>query len=97
MRKMDFCIYENKDEDQLRVTAKLISAFVFATRIIQALYFLNTKLQAFYHLLWLYSLVCVGPGRKPENRFSQNEAHICQEIQLDFAFSKEKGFSNLFM
>ena len=36
-------IGENKGEDQLRSTAKLISAFVFATRIVhvQFLYFLN--------------------------------------------------------
>ena len=46
------------------VTAKLISAFVFATRIIQFIYFLNPKFQASSHLLWSYSLVCVGPGRK---------------------------------
>ena len=26
---------------------------------------LNPKLQASSHLVWLYSLVCVGPGRKP--------------------------------
>ena len=31
MRKPTFCICENKDTDQLRVAAKLISAFVFAT------------------------------------------------------------------
>ena len=43
------CICENKDADQLRsnreVTAKLISAFVFATRIVQSLFFLNPKFQ----------------------------------------------------
>ena len=65
MRKPAFCICENKDADQLRGTAKLISDFVFATRIVQSLFFLNPKFQASYHLLWLYSLVCVGPGRKP--------------------------------
>ena len=32
------------------VTAKLISAFVFATWIVQYLYFLNTKFQASSHL-----------------------------------------------
>ena len=58
------------------VTAKLISAFVFATRIVQSLYYLNPKFQASSHLLWLYSPVCVGPGRNPEDRFSQNEARI---------------------
>ena len=47
------------------VTAKLISAFVFATLIVRSLYFLNLKFQASSHLLWLYSPVCVGPGRKP--------------------------------
>ena len=56
------------------VTAKLISAFVFAIWIEQSLYYLNPKLQASSYLLWLYSPVCVGPGRNPEDRFSQNEA-----------------------
>ena len=46
------------------VTAKLISAFVFDTRIIQSLYFPNPKFKASSHLLWLYSPVCVGPGHK---------------------------------
>ena len=64
MRKPAFCICENKDADQLR-TAKLISVFVFATWIVQPLYFLNPKFQASSHLIWLYSLVCIGPGTKP--------------------------------
>ena len=46
-------------------TTQLISAFVFATVIVQFLYFLNPKVQAFSHLLWLCSPVCVGPSRKP--------------------------------
>ena len=50
VRKPDFCLCENKGADQLRisfaVTAKLISAFVFATRIVQFLFFLNPKFQA---------------------------------------------------
>ena len=48
--------------------AQLISPFVFATRIVQSPYFLNPKFQASGHLLWLYSLVCVGPGRKPRRQ-----------------------------
>ena len=36
-------------------TMQLISAFVFATWIVQSLYFLNPKFQASSHLLWLYS------------------------------------------
>ena len=52
--------------------AKLTSAFVFATRIVQSLYFLNPKFQASSHLLCLCSPVCVRPGRKPRRPvFSQ--------------------------
>ena len=55
-----------------RLPAKLISAFVFATQIVQSLYFLNPKFQASSHLLWQYSPVCVRPGRKPRRAvFSQ--------------------------
>ena len=50
---------------QRRRSAKLISAFVFATWIVQSLYLLKPKFQASSYLLWLYNLVCVGPGRKP--------------------------------
>ena len=63
MRKPAFCICENKDADQLRGSAPLL---------VQSLFFLNPKFQATSHLLWLYSLVCVGPGRKPRRPvFSQ--------------------------
>ena len=68
LRTPEFCImWENKAADQLcdTVTAKLISAFVFAIWIIQSLYFLNPKFWASCHLLWLHSLDCVGPGWKP--------------------------------
>ena len=56
MRKPAFCICENKDADQLCG----ICAFVFATRIVQSLFFLNPKFQVSSHLLRLYSPVCVG-------------------------------------
>ena len=80
MRKPTFCIYaKTKTQISFTVTAKLISAFVFTTQIVQSLYFLNSKFQASSHLLRLYSPVCVGPGRKPEHRFSHNEAHIVGE------------------
>ena len=65
VRKPAFCIRENKDAYQLRITAQLISAFVFAIQIVQSLLYLNPKFQASTDLLWLYRLVCVGPGRKP--------------------------------
>ena len=71
MRKPTFCICENKDADQLRG-----SASVFATWIVQYLYFLNTKFQASSHLHWLHSLVCVGPGQKPHCLFSHVAAQL---------------------
>ena len=60
-----FAYAKTKTQISFAVTAKLISAFVFATRIVQSLFFLNTKFQASSHLLRLHSPVCVGPGRKP--------------------------------
>ena len=60
MRKQGFCKCENKGTDQLR------GNYVFVTRIVQSLY---PKFQAYSHLLWLRSPVCVGPGRKPQKPF----------------------------
>ena len=63
-------------------TAKLISAFVFAIRIVQFLYYLNPKFQASSHLLWLYSPVCVGPGRKPRRPlFSERGSFISMSVK----------------
>ena len=76
MRKPTICIGENKDADQLRVTAKLISAFVFATRIVQSLFYLYPKFQASHIFLCLCSLICVGPVQKPHCWFSHEAAHL---------------------
>ena len=65
MRKPVFAYAKTKMQISCAVTAQLISAFVFATWIVQSLLYLNMKFQASSHLLWLYSPVCVGPGRKP--------------------------------
>ena len=55
----------------------------------QFLFCLNLKFQASRHLLWLYSLVCVGPSQKPLRPvFSQQGSfgkitlwyNICVEI-----------------
>ena len=56
---------QRRSQISFAVTAKLISAFIFATRIVQSLSFLNTKFQASSHFLRRRSLICVGPGRKP--------------------------------
>ena len=79
MRKPGFCICENKEADQLCGNREADHRLCFRyidRQIVQSLFFLNTKFQASSHLVWLYSLVCMGPGRKPEDRFSHNEAHI---------------------
>ena len=46
-------------QKQKRRSASQIT-FVFATRIVQFLFFLNPKFQASSHLLCLHSSVCVG-------------------------------------
>ena len=86
MGKPDFSLCE-KGADQLcsnctadQVTAQLISAFVFATRIVPFLFFLNPKFQASSHHLQLHRPVCVRPGWKPEDRFSHIPAHILYQF-----------------
>ena len=72
MRKPAFCKCENKDADKLRGNREADQRFVFATRIVQSLLFLNPKFQASSRLQWLYRQVFVGPGRKPRGPvFSQ--------------------------
>ena len=73
MGKPTICISENKDADQLR-------AFVFANRIVQFLFYLNSKFQASSSFLCLYRPVCVGPVRKPHCWFSHEAAHIYRNI-----------------
>ena len=67
MRKPAFAYAKTKTQISFAVTAKLISAFVFATRIVQSLYFLNPKFQA------RFVSDLVG---NPEDRFSHNEAQM---------------------
>ena len=77
MGKPTICIGESKDADQLRgATAKLISAFVFATRIVQFLFYLNPKFLASSSFLCLYSPVCVGAVRNPNCWFSHETAQM---------------------
>ena len=88
VRKPAFAYAKTKTQISFAVSAKLISAFVIATWIVQSLYYLNPKFQASRHLLWLYSLVCVRPGRKPrrpvftqrgsfvKNKDAEQSAHL---------------------
>ena len=86
MRKPTFCICENKDADQ---HAKLISVFVFATWIVQYLFFLHTKFQASSHLQWLCCLVCVRPVQNPHCWFS----HVAAQLLI---VSHEANLKNIF-
>ena len=58
MRKLAFCICENKDADQPRSDQRL--CFRYKDSTIPLL----PKFQASNHILCLYSAVCVGLGRK---------------------------------
>ena len=64
MEKQTACICENK------------GAFVFATRIVQFLFYLNLKFQVSGSFLCLYRSICVGPVRKPHCWFSHEAAQI---------------------
>ena len=82
MRKPTIRICENKGADSFAVTAKLISAFVFAIQIVQFLLDLTPKFQASSLLLCLYRPVCVGPVRKPHCWFSHEAAHILTTMKI---------------
>ena len=76
MRKPAFCKFayaKTKTQISFPVTAKLISAFVFATWIVQSLYFRNFKPLAILSgcTAWFVS----DQVRNLEDRFSHNEAH----------------------
>ena len=77
MRNPVFCICDNKSI-QIICTAsvQLISAFVFASWLLQSLYFLHLKYQVPSDLLGLHSPVWSGLVRNPEDRLSRDEPHI---------------------
>ena len=58
MRKPAFCMRKQS-----------CAAPLFSLHRFKFLYFLNLKFKASNNLLWLCSLVCVGPGRKPQTGF----------------------------
>ena len=66
---------KTKAQISFTVTAKLISVFVFATRIAQFLSFLNPKFPVSSQLLCMHRPVSVGPVPKP-CWFSHKAAHI---------------------
>ena len=80
-RKPAFCICKNKDADQLRGNREADQHLCFRYLDSRIPLLLNPKFEAFSHLVWLYSLVCVGPGRKSRRPvFSQqgsSDKHLC--------------------
>ena len=85
VRKLAFCICERKDADQLRGNREADQRLCF--RYMDSIIRLLSKFPASTHLLWLYSPVCVGPGRKPRRRFSHNEAHMSLVARKAFALN----------
>ena len=78
-----FAYVKTKPQISCAVTAQLISAFVFATQIVQSLFFLNPKfkpLAIFCSCTVRFVSDLVG---NPEYRFSHNEA------QIMYAFMQE--------
>ena len=64
VRKPDFCIYENKEADQLCCNWEDDQHLCFCYLDSTLPIFLNPKFHDPNYLMLLYSLVCVGPGWK---------------------------------
>ena len=82
MRKR-ICMCKNKGEISFIVTAKLISAFVFSTLIVQFLYFVNPKFPASSHL------ISACTARFVSNLF---EKHIVGFFMSQLLYSFEAAF-----
>ena len=65
MRKLDFCLCENKGADQFRSDCKAHQSLCFFYMDSTIPFFLNLKFQASSHPLWLHRLVWFGPVQKP--------------------------------
>ena len=77
MRKPAFCICENKDADQLRSSCAADQCLCFCYMDSTMTLLSKSKISSL-KLLWLCSLVCVGPGRKPRRPvFSQRGSFYC--------------------
>ena len=72
-RKPPFCICDNKDADQLRGNRKADQRLCFRYTDSQ----IPPKFQASRHFLWLYSRVCVEPGRKPQRPVFSRRGSNC--------------------
>ena len=87
-----------RKQNHRSVTAKLISAFVFATRIVHFLFYLNRKFHASCSFLCLYRSVCVRPVRKPHSSvgFPKRRLNFKSSNRLDpLASEKQRTAQNM--
>ena len=68
LRKTVFCICENKVAGQLRGNREADQPLCFRFTDSTIPLLPKSDISSPSHLVWLFSLVCVGPGRKPEDR-----------------------------
>ena len=96
MRKSAFCICENKGADQLRGIHEADQCLCFRYTDSTNLLLPKSTFQASSHLLWLNSLVCVGPGQKPRRPvFSQGCLYdVCSSAQLLVAVKCSRNINN---
>ena len=88
MRKPFFAFEKTKTQISFAVTAKLISAFIFAAHIVQPLFFLNPK----FISLWLSSVaaqtgLCRTWTETPKNGFLKTGSFyffIVSSIKAEF-------------
>ena len=103
MRKPAFCICKNKDADQLRGKRADDQSLWFCYKDKKkSLYFLNTQFEPLSYLLWLYSRVCVGPGRKPRRQvFSRRGSFVPLHEMTALSFHRIlfffRFFSNMYV
>ena len=98
VRKPDFCLCENKGEISFAVTAKLINAFVFATRIVPFLYFLNKKKSSFKPASDTeQACLCQTWSENPEDRFSNVAAQLCSRKSMKVAIQDKFDSDNFIL
>ena len=86
VRKQAFCICENKNADQLRgnrEAAKLITAFIFATWIVQSLFYLIRNFKPLAIFCGCTAWFVSDQVGNNEDRFSHNEAHMIRVITTE--------------
>ena len=94
MRKTGFCICENKDADQLSCNREADQRLCF--RYIDSTIPLLPKyeISSSSNLVWSYSLICVGPGRKPRRPvFSQRGSYTVIFLSLEMDTFRKKSFN----